>query len=197
MYPARSPLVFEETASRFSLFANIEHMNTGGRWVQREISVSYNPQTFVRDEVKHDYIVLSTRGMIRLPFNPGTGEFWIGGELGFAPTAPLPRDAGFMVDESRTILEKSSAAWQVSAYANDLFTGHRIGILYGQTEPNWLVSSSFRPNVTMSEIRYRYTFSSRLNYEMRFRIQSDLFKPDDSGFTRRDRDFYARFTYRF
>jgi len=196
-HAARAPLAFEEPLSRFSFFANLEHRDTGGIWVQREASISYNPQTFIRRGVQRDYIVLSTRGMIRLPFDPGTGEYWLGGEVGVVPLAPLPRDSGFLVEESRTIMNRSSFAWQVSAYANDLFSRHRIGILYGQTEPNWLVSSSFRPNVTMSEIRYRFTINSRLNYEMRFRIQTDLFKPDDAEFTRRDRDFYARFTYRF
>ncbi len=193
-HAARSPLEFSQSLSRISLFANLEHRNTSGRWVQREISVSVIPQSFERDGSYHAYTTFSGRVMMRLPFTPQNGEFQLGGEVAFVPLAP--ENAGG-ISETRTLIEKGAVAWQVSAYANDVISGHRLGLLYGQTEPQWLVSSSFSPNRRMAEIRYRYTINSRLNYEMRYRIQTDLFKPPAASNSLRINDFYARFTYRF
>jgi len=196
-HAARVPLSFDRPQSRLSLLANIRFRDTGGLWVQREMSVSYNPQTFIRGNDRHDYLTLTTRAMMRLPFDPGTGEYWVGGELGLVPIAPSPQSAGFAIDEGRTLFGQSAFAGQVSAYANDLFGRHRLGVLYGHTDPHWLVSASFSPNRTMAEVRYRLTISSSANFEARYRLQTDLFKPDNADFTQQLRDFYARITYRF
>ncbi|MCH8558399.1 MAG: hypothetical protein LAT84_11265 [Balneolia bacterium] len=196
-HAARRPLSFSDSASRYTLFANLEHRNKSGLWAQRELSVSYTRNNFVRDGSLKDHLTFSGRAMARLPFNPGTGEYLIGGELGFIPLAPDPSSGGIAVSEDNTMFGSSSVAWQLSAYANKLFDKHYLGILYGQTDPHWFVSSSFTPNTTMSEIRYRFVISSSLNYEMRFRIRTDLFKPENAPFTTRINDFYARFTYRF
>ena len=196
-HAARRPLVFDETAARVSGLAVLEHREQGGLWVQREVSVSVLPQSFERSGKTRSYAVATGRLMMRLPWQCRFFEYWIGGEAGYVPLAPTPASAGFAVDESRTLIGPSAVAWQVAAYANGLTDRHRIGVLYGQTEPQWLVSSSFRPNNTMSEVRYRFTFSQRLNFEARYRFRTDLFRPAGAEYTRQDRDFYARITWRF
>ena len=194
-HAARNPMRFTEPASRIGGYLNLAHRNTSGLWVQREIGVSIYPQSFQRDGNWQTLTVLTGRAMMRLPFEASTGEYWAGGELGFIPEAPTPASAGVPV--SSPFSETASMAWQVSAYANNLYDRHTIGILYGQTEPNWVISSSFRPNNTMSEVRYRFTFSSNLNFEMRYRLRTDLYRRSNAPLTQRDTDFYARFTYRF
>jgi hypothetical protein len=196
-HAARAPMVFAKSESRISGFLNLEHLDKEGLWVQRELSMSYYPQSFVRNGRFRDMVVLTSRAMIRLPAELRSGEIWMGGELGVIPYSPTAASAGIDVSQDRIFFDPSAISWQISAYANDLIKNHRLGILYGQTEPGWVISSSFRPNNTMAEIRYRYTFSRALNFEMRYRIRTDLFKPESTGYTQRDRDFYARFTYRF
>ena len=197
-HAARSPLRFDESAgARFTGFANIEHRNREGRWAQRELSVSVTPQNFYRGGELRNHVALSTRWMYRPGFSVSGEEYLIGGELGFIPVAPEPLDAGFEVSEDRLLLGRSAIAWQLSAYINHIRDSHRVGILYGQTDPHWLISSSFSPNVTMAEMRYRYTFSSRVNYEFRFRLRDEIYKPSGADQTRQIFDFYTRFTFSF
>ncbi|MCC5915411.1 MAG: hypothetical protein JJU46_13640 [Balneolaceae bacterium] len=194
-HAARSPLRFDESsAARLTLFSNLQHRNVDGRWAQREFSISLTPQNFYRDDELRDHIALSTRWMYRPSFSLGGEEYLVGGELGFIPVAPTPSDTGLEIAEDRLTFGKSAISWQISAYANHLFERHRVGILYGQTDPHWLISSSFAPNVTMAEMRYRFTINSRLNYEFRFRLRDEIFKPENVDRTRKIFDFYTRFT---
>ncbi len=194
-HAARRPLTFDQPESRVAGFINLAHRNTSGTWVQREISASLYPQSFERDNSLKNLWVITGRGMVRLPYTLANGEIWVGAEAGFMPIAPTPESAGVPV--SNSLFESSSSSWQASLYFNDVFERHKFGFLYGQTEPEWVVSSSFRPNNTMAEFRYRFTFSSELNFEFRYRLRTDLYKRDSSAFTQRDNDVYARITWRF
>lgn len=197
-HAARSPLRFDESlAARFSGFANIQHRNREGRWVQRELSISVTPQNFYRNGELRDHVAISTRWMYRPGFSISGGEFQIGGEVGFIPVAPMPSDAGLPIRDERLLLGRSALAWQLSAYVINFFDHHRVGILYGQTDPHWLISSSFAPNVTMAEMRYRYTIASWINYEFRFRFRDEIYRPSGASQTRGIVDFYTRFTVSF
>lgn len=197
-HAARSPLRFDEAASaRITGFANLQHRDTRGRWAQREFSLSMTPQNFTRDGDLKNHIALSTRWMVR-PIIPVSGvEYMIGAELGFIPVAPNPADAGFQIQEDRLMFGQSAVAWQISAYANRIFEHHRIGILYGQTDPHWLISSSFAPNVTMAEFRYRWTITSWVHYEFRIRLRDEIYRPSNADQTKQIFDFYTRFTLSF
>ncbi len=197
-HAARSPLRFDESvAARFTGYINLQHRNRDDRWAQRELSVSVTPRNFYRDGELKDHVAISTRWMYRPSFTISGEEYLIGGELGFIPVAPKPTDAGFQIQDDRLLFSRSAIAWQFSAYVNNIFERHRIGVLYGQTDPNWLISSSFAPNVTMAEIRYRYTIASWINYEFRFRLRDEIYRPLDATQTREIFDFYTRFTVSF
>ncbi|TVQ68223.1 MAG: hypothetical protein EA363_11535 [Balneolaceae bacterium] len=196
-HAARTPLAFDETGTRVGGLAVMEHRDQEGLWVQREVSVSVLPQSFERGGATRTYAAATGRLIMRLPWQCRLFEYWIGGEAGYVPLAPTPASAGMEVGENRTLIGPSAVAWQVAAYANGLSGRHRIGVLYGQAEPQWLVSNSFRPNNTLSEVRYRFTVSRRLNVEARYRFRTDLFRPEGADYTRQDRDLYARFTWRF
>ena len=194
-HAARNPLRYDESAAaRISGYANLQHRQTNDRWAQREVSVSVTPQNFFRDDELRNHIAFSTRWMYRPAINTKGQEYLIGGELGFIPVAPRPEDAGLQISVDRLLFEKSAFSWQISAYVNQLFERHRLGILYGQADPHWYISSSFAPNVTMAELRYRYTITSWINYELRFRLRDEIYKPSDADQTRKIFDFYTRFT---
>ncbi len=194
-HTARAPLRFDESAAaRMTGYANLQHRHTGGRWAQREFSVSVTPQNFYRDGELKNHVAFSTRWMYRPAFSFGGEEYLIGGELGYIPLAPDPADAGLQIAEDRLLLGRSAVAWQVSAYANQVFDRHRLGVLYGQTDPHWMISSSFAPNVTMAELRYRYTIASWIHYEFRFRLRDEIHQASDARQTRQIFDFYTRVT---
>ena len=196
-HTAYYPLRFDESvASRFSAYANVQHRNTQERWAQRELSASITPHNFyLDDELKH-HIALSTRWMYRANYSLSGEEYLIGGELGFIPVAPKPSDAGFQISEEQLLFGSSAFAWQVSAYINEISERHRIGVLYGHTDPHWLISSSFAPNIKMAEFRYRYTITSWINYEFRFRLRDEKLLPSEVNQGKRIFDFYTRFTIR-
>lgn len=196
-HAARTPMDFSPDPSRFSGYVNLAHRNTSGLWVQREIGLSFYPSSFQRDGSRQNLTVLTGRAMMRVPVEIGIGELWAGGELGFIPSSPRATDAGTLLAADTPLFETSSVAWQVSAYANDVLEKHTFGLLYGQTEPHWVISSSFSTNQTMAEARYKYTFSSRLNFEIRYRFRTDLYKPITANYTQQQKDLYARFTVRF
>ncbi|MDR4988927.1 MAG: hypothetical protein RG741_08850 [Bacteroidales bacterium] len=197
-HAARSPLRFDASgASRVSGFANIQHRNTQDRWAQRELSISVTPKNFYRDGKLRNHVTLSTRWMYRAAFSISGEEYLLGGEAGFIPVAPRPEDFGLQVGDDRLLFGRSAVSWQLSAYVNNIAGRHRLGILYGQTDPHWLISSSFAPNVTMAELRYRYTITSWINYEFRFRLRDEKFRPADADQTRQIFDFYTRFTLSF
>jgi hypothetical protein len=197
-HAARSPLRFDESvAARFTGFANIQNRNTQGRWAQREFSISVTPQNFSRDGELRNHVAISGRWMYRSGFSISGEEYLLGGEVGLIPIAPRPSDYGLQIDEERLLLGRSAMSWQFSAYVNNIFERHRVGILYGQADPHWLISSSFASNVTMAEMRYRYTIASWINYEFRFRLRDEIYRPSDVSQTRQIFDFYTRFTVSF
>lgn len=194
-HAARSPLRFDESAAaRFTGFANLQHRETDDRWAQRELSISMTPQNFYRDDELKNHVAISGRWMVRPGFSISGEEYLVGGELGFIPVAPSPSDYGLQIEEDRLLFGSSALAWQLSAYVNNIFDRHRVGILYGQTDPHWLISSSFANNVTMAEMRYRFTIASWINYEFRFRLRDEIYRPTGASQTRQIFDFYTRFT---
>ncbi len=194
-HAARSPLRFDASgAARVTGYANIQHRNTKDRWAQREFSISVTPKNFYRDSELRNHVALSTRWMYRPAFTISGEEYLLGGEVGFIPVAPRPSDGGLQISDDSVFLGRSAVSWMLSAYVNNIFDRHRVGILYGQAEPHWLISASFAPNSTMAELRYRYTIASWIHYEFRFRLRDEIHKPADAVQTRQIFDFYTRFT---
>ncbi len=197
-HAARYPLRFDASgAARVTGYANIQHRNTNDRWAQREFSISVTPKNFYRDGELRNHVAFSTRWMYRPAFSLSGEEYLLGGELGFIPVAPRPTDSGLQISDDRLLLGRSAVSWMLSAYVNNIFERHRVGILYGQADPHWLISASIAPNATMAELRYRYTIAKWIHYEFRFRLRDEIHKPTDAAQTRQIFDFYTRFTIGF
>ncbi len=197
-HTARAPLRFDGSgAARISGYANIQHRNTQNQWAQREFSISLTPQNFYRDGKLKDHVALSTRWVYRFAYSIAGEETLLGGELGFIPVAPRPSDNGLQISDDRLWFGRSAVSWQLSATVANIADRHTAGLLYGQADPHWLISSSFAPNVTMAEMRYRYTIASWIHYEFRVRLRDEIFLPADASQTRKIVDFYTRFTIDF
>ncbi len=192
-HAARTPMDFSKSSSRVTGYAQIEHTDTDGLWAQRELSVSWNPSTLSHISSTGDYLAITTRWMMNLPFDISWTNLTAGGELGYAPTTPN-RD---IYSEDDDLRENGAFAWQISGYINNVLDRHTLGILYGEAEPGWLISSSFEPNVTMFEVRYQYIIASNISTEVRYRYRT----PKQDGLSKNVRsrisDIYARVTFRF
>ncbi len=138
------------------------------------------PQNFYRDGVWRDHVTLSSRWVYRSAFSISGEEYLLGGELGFIPVAPRSSDNGLQISDDRLRFGSSAVSWQLSATVDNIADHHTAGLLYGQADPNWLISSSFVPNVTMAEMRYRYTIASWMHYEFRFRLRDEIHRPADA-----------------
>jgi hypothetical protein len=190
-----SPLQFTESASRFTWFAAIEGSETSGLWNQRELSLTLMPSTYRdADDNIQSYWALTGRLGINLPVDFSFMDIMVAGEAGYAPTAPALSQ--FNVS-SESGANDDAFAWQVSINFQNIFRQHNLGILYGETDPGWLIAPSFRNNTNTIEVRHQFRFNRSLSTEIRYRIRNQLHTPIDAAVKRKDDDLYARITYRF
>ena len=85
---------------------------------------------------------------------------------------------------------------QLSANWLDLRPGHDLAVVYGRAEAGWLLSPDFVPNMDLQELRYQWSLNKHSAIEFRLRRREDLVERSDRPFTRIDRDFYLRYTYK-
>lgn len=189
------PLNFGEPGSRLSYFVGIEGRATSGLWNQREVSITLIPSSFRDTEYKvSDYWALTGRLGVNLPLNIPFMDVMIAGATGYAPTTPAKQQLNL---SSETLKTEDAFAFQTSINFQNIFERHNFGILYGRTDPGWLIAPSFRNNTNTLEVRHQYRFNRRLSSEIRYRIRNQLYKPSTSAIKRKDTDLYARFTFRF
>lgn len=189
------PMNFSEPGSRLSYFIGIEAKETSGWWNQREVSITLIPSSFRNSDDKIcDYWALTGRLGINLPVPVSFLDVMIAGAAGYAPAAPARSQSNLSTNMKSN---QDAFAWQASLNFQNIFDRHNLGVLYGKTDPGWLISPSFRNNTHTLEIRHQYRFSQRLSTEMRYRIRKQLHTPLDAAVKRKDDDFYARITFRF
>jgi hypothetical protein len=190
-----SPIHFTEPASRFTWFAAVEGKETSGLWNQRELSLTLMPSTFRDAESKlQSYWALTGRLGINLPVDFSYMDLMVAGEAGYAPNAPALSQFNLSSGSGAT---DGAFAWQVSINFQNIFRQHNLGILYGETDPGWLIAPSFRNNTNTIEVRHQFRFNRSLSTEIRYRIRNQLHAPVDAAVKRKDDDLYARITYRF
>ncbi len=192
---ARGPLDFSDSGSRLTYFAALESTAAWGPVVQRSLDLTYIPGALRPDataeSVTEDYVVLVARGAAAWPV--ATGRVLLGGELGYAPNTPTRQT----MQLDTTNRETGGLGYQVGLTIADLVPGHRIGIVYGETEAGWLISPDFRENNGLVEGRYQWQFATNHSLEARIRQRRDLEQIANSERKRKDLDFYLRITSRF
>jgi hypothetical protein len=197
----RSPLAFDLSRSRLTLFAAVENTTQWGPVVQRGLDVTYIPGALridgegaaTRGEVA-DYTAIVARGSLAWPLGRGHGRFSIGGELGYAPNTPS-RQSLRIGDEASG--RAGSTGVQIGLTLADAIPAHRFGVVYGRTEAGWLIAPDFRNNDRLLEGRYQWAFQRNHSFEARLRHRQDLEPIVGAGRKRRDLDFYLRITSRF
>lgn len=115
----------------------------------------------------------------------------IGVEFGYAPNTPTREVMGAGEGDS------GGLAKTFSMNLMDFMPRHDLGFAYGSIDPGWLISSSFRANDLLLEIRYRWRIDDSLTLEARLRRREERYLPADVSRPRIDDDAYLRFTFRF
>lgn len=181
----RAPLDLGPSGARHSLFLGLEADRARGPLVQRMLSVSWLPEALPGDGAvsqRRDYLAVTARTALAWPVG-GEGARWLfGGELGHAPNAP----AG-----------ASGRAWQASITLDQFSPGHAVGLVAGEADAGWLLSTDYRPADRLLELRYQWRLSRAWSIEARLRQRRETAAPASATRRREDTDAYLRLSGRF
>ena len=188
----RSPLAFQDSSSRQTLYLSIDAQDTSGLWAQRSFDITYIPSALYYNGVaagdKRDYIGFSGRAATQVNLR-GETRLVTGVELAWAPETQSKAVAG-LPGTGKT----DSTSWHVSVNLMNFAPGHSIGLVHGESEAGWLLSTDFQANGTLTELRYAWEPMRGHLLEARLRQRDDLRKLASAQRKREETDMYVRYT---
>jgi hypothetical protein len=188
----RSPLGFDKSSSRTGYYVSVEAANTDGVWAQRSVDVTYIPSSLYYNGVAagqtRDYLGVSARLATQVTVREQM-KFVSGIELAWAPQTQA-RAAANLPGVGKT----HGTAWQVSLNLMDIEPGHSIGLVYGENEAGWLLSTDFTNNQSLLEFRYAWEPMSGHLFEARLREREDLHKLRNAVRNRFETDVFVRYS---
>jgi len=180
----RTPLHFEDDASRLSAFFSLENKTPVGPLQQRAVSLNYLPQSLENKNSLKDYWALTASAAAGWPL-PRSRRLLVGLQLGYAPETPdLPqaKNTGF--------------AWQASLNLYDVMPNQNIALVAGSAAAGWLLSPGIQSNREMLELRYQWKINRRAKLEARIRHRREINTPLENLDRQQDADFYLRYTHK-
>ena len=191
----RRPLAFSDGDSRMGLLAVAESKTAIGPLVQRVVTLNWLPSALhpygVDDPRTEDYLAVTAKATAQWALGAGGTRLRLGGELGYAPNTP--RREAMNSGTGRAV----GLSWQASLNFMDLLPDHDLGFVYGRVADGWLVSSDFRPNDTLAEVRWVWQATPEWQLDARYRHRKEIDLPATAPGARRDDDIYLRATWRF
>ena len=191
----RRPLDFTDNGSRIGLFAAAESRTAIGPVVQRMVTLTWLPSALrpngLADPALQDYLAVTAKAAAEWPLGRGGTTFRLGGELGLA--VDTPRREAMNTGSGDT----DALSWQTSFSFMDVLPEHDIGIVYGRIADGWLVSSDFRPNDELLEVRWVWQATPAWQLDARIRRRQEIDLSTSAARPRRDDDLYLRATWRF
>lgn len=188
----RSPLSFQDSSSRTTAYVSIDAQDTSGLWAQRSFDVTYIPSALYYNGVaagqNRDYLGFTGRVATQVTVRDQM-KLVTGVELAWAPETQSERVAGLPGTG-----DADSFSWHVSANLMNFAPGHSIGVVHGQNEAGWLLSTDFQSNGTLTEVRYAWAPMSGHLLEARVRERKDLNLPRTALRKRSETDMYLRYT---
>jgi hypothetical protein len=188
----RSPLDFRDSSSRTTYYVSIDAQDTSGLWAQRSVDVTYIPSALYYNGVtagqSRDYLGFTGRAATQVTLRDKM-KLVTGAELAWAPETQRKLVAG-LPGTGKT----DSFSWHVSANLMDFAPGHSIGLVHGQTEAGWLLSTDFQSNSKLTEVRYAWVPMSGHLLETRVRQRRDLNLPRNALRKRSETDMYFRYS---
>lgn len=191
----RRPLDFSASSSRVAGFVALENPEPSGALVQRVVALTWKPSALASEGLdaarRDDYVTLVGRLGAQWPIGNGGMRLLAAGEAGYAPRTQRRTEAGVPIDG-----RASGVAWQASLNLYDIRPGHHLGLVYGRAGAGWLLSTDYRSDDELLELRYQRRFSRELSMEARLRARRELSAPPGVR-SRLDRDVYVRLSARF
>ncbi|HRQ65462.1 MAG TPA: hypothetical protein PKZ76_11490 [Xanthomonadaceae bacterium] len=182
----RIPLDFSASGSRLAAFAGIDSRAGWGPFIQRSAGVHWYPRALASDGLSNptrdDYLTLTARATAAWPLGEGGSRLLLGGEIGHAPN---------------TQRGASGNAWQVELDVEGPERRQSLGLVWGRVPTGWLVSSDFRNNDELGEVRWLWRIHSQFSVDARWRWRRELDVPGAAARARVDRDAYLRATWRY
>ncbi|MFU8832547.1 MAG: porin [Wenzhouxiangella sp.] len=192
----RTPLDFTDSSARAGLFAGLQAEQNPGPLILRMIGLTWLPDSLASEgqtsEHREDFLALTTKLAASWSVGPAKTRLVAAGEFGHALNRPRREVVGLSGDR-----QVSGNAWQLAASAYDIRPGHHLGVVYGRAQAGWLISTDFRNNDELAEIRYQRLIRPGLTVETRFRWRRELELPEFEQRQRIDRDIYIRLNARF
>ncbi len=191
----RPPLGFSDGEARMGALAVVESKTPVGPLIQRVITLNWLPSALhphgAADPHSEDYVAITGKATAQWPLGEGGTQLRLGGELGYAPNTPRREAMGSGTGDA------DAFSWQASLNFIDVLPNHDLGIVHGRVADGWLVSSDFRPNDRLTEVRWVWQASPAWQLDARVRRREEIDVPTGAAGTRRDDDIYVRATLRF
>jgi hypothetical protein len=188
----RSPLGFDKSSSRAGYYVSVEAADTDGFWAQRSVDVTYIPSSLYHNGFAagqtRDYLGISARLATQVTIREQM-KLVSGVELAWAPETQT-RAAANLPGTGKT----HGTAWQWSLNLMDILPGHSIGLVYGENEAGWLLSTDYSNNQSLLEFRYAWEPMSGHLLETRIRERDDLNLLRNAARKRAETDIYLRYT---
>lgn len=188
----RAPLWFDQSASRASYYVSLDHSQPDGLFLQRSVDVTVMPSALYYDGLLHnrqrDYIGFTGRLGLQWQL-PGSTRLVAGGELAWAPETPtwaalnLPGQG-----------KADGFGYQLTFNLVDFRPGHSIGMIHGEADGGWLLSTDFTNNQSQTELRYSWEVMQGHTFQARIRQRDELRQYIGAERKRSETDIFIRYT---
>ena len=188
----RSPLGFDKSASRAGYYLSVDAADTKGLWAQRSVDITYIPSSLYDNGFAagqpRDYLGVTARLATQVNIHEQM-RLVSGFELAWAPETQTNAVANLTGPG-----DTGGNAWQVSLNLMDIKPGHSVGLVVGETDAGWLLSTDFPAGQSLAEFRYAWVPMSGHILETRIRERKDLSLLRNAVNKRAETDFYFRYS---
>lgn len=188
----RAPLDFDKSSSRAGYYFSVDSTETGGLWAQRSLDVTVIPSALYYNGLalpqNRDYIGITGRLAAQTTVYQQM-KLVAGIQVAYAPETPTKAAMNLPGTGST-----DGTAFEVSFNLMDIRPGHSLGIVYGENEAGWLLSTDHTNNQSLAEMRYAWRPMSGHLLEARVRERKDLVQLRSAMRKRSETDVYVRYS---
>ncbi len=187
-HPARPPLDFSGSGSRWGVAAAVDNRDPLGPVVHRGVSLNWLPNALPdQHDGRRDYITLTARGAAAWPLGDDGTRFMLTGQWGLAPNVQSRGPGMGRAENIGTMM---------GAQLLDLFPKHSVALFYSRAGDGWLLSPDVLVNTSAWEGRYEWRAGAWGVIEIRVRHRREIHSA--AGEARvTDKEYYLRWTRSF
>src|SRR5690554_4370315 len=188
----RAPLGFDRSASRATYYVSLDHTQPDGLFLQRSVDVTVMPSALYYNGLQYDdqrdYIGFTGRLGLQWQL-AGSARLVAGGELAWAPETPtwaalnLPGQG-----------KADGFGYQLMLNVMDIRPGHSVGLIHGEADAGWLLSTDFVNNQSQTELRYSWDVMPGHQFQARVRQRDDVRRFVGAQRKRAETNVFVRYT---